>query len=145
MMNCRTVRFSVVAAALIGFAAAQSSKPASSSPKPSPDPLKTSMKPLTPKSAMPSRRKAAVVAPNRATRRSNPNAELTRLERQNSISGAAKSGGTAPAKGTAANPVGTSARSGSGIDFKYQKPVGQKAATHGAGRGPTTPDASKEN
>ena len=144
MMTCRIVYLIAAVAALTVLAAAQGAKPASSSANSGSDPLTASTKALTPKSAMPSHRKGTVSAPTPPTRNSTT-AELTRLERQNSKAGAAKSGSPTPAKGMIAKPASTSVRSGSGIDFKYQKPVGQKPATPGAGNVPVTSETSKQN
>jgi len=133
MTKYRMVCLSVVLA-LIGLAPAQSSQvrsssaksgsAKSSSAKSGSDPLKTSAKPLTPKSAMPSHRKGTVATPKAAASTSKATAQLTHLERQNSQALSSKSG--SPAKA----PVKSAASSGSSskIDFKYQKPAdGQKA------------------
>ena len=135
MMKCRMVCLSVVLA-LLGLAPAQSSQARSSSAKSgsaksgsaksSSDPLTTSTKPLTPKSAMPSHRKGAVATPKAAASTSRTTAQLGHLERQNSQAVNSKSGSASPAKA----PVKSAASSGSSskIDFKYQKPAdGQKA------------------
>jgi hypothetical protein len=140
MIKYRSVSWLVtVAISLLGVAAAQNSKVASSPPKSGSDPLRTATNPLTPKSAMPSQHKPAGASPKAAARPSNTSAELARLERQNSKAGSSKSSSPAPAKSTPAKSAATSGN-GSKIDFKYQKPVGQKAATPGPGH---TPNVTK--
>src|SRR5258708_32646603 len=118
MRKYRIVCLSVVA--WIGLASGQSSKPLSSSAKLDSDPLKAATKPLTPKSAMPSHRKTAVAATKSTKRGSNATAELAHLERQNSKAAGSKTGSTAPGKSTPGKSVPS--RSGSKINFKYQKP-----------------------
>ena len=101
--------------------------------------LTAATKPLTPKSAMPSHRKATIVAP-KTTRTTNTNAQLTHLERQNSKANSAKS--TASSKDASLKSSSAPAGKDSGIDFKYQKPVGaQKPATRT--KGPNSLDATK--
>jgi hypothetical protein len=136
MMKYRLVCWFVTVAALIGLAAAQTSPVHSSSAKSAPDPVKAATKPLTPKSAMPSNRKSSAVVPNPSTSDGKTSAELNRLERQPIEAGGSKS--ATPAKGASApKSTGTSAGSGSGINFKYQQPTGGMKAT--------TPDANSKN
>jgi len=145
MMKYKIVCLSVVA--LIGLAAGQSSKTRSSSARSDSDPVKAATKPLTPKSAMPSHRRPVAAAPKPATNRSKTTAELTHLERgQNLKTGGSNSSSTALPKSPSAKSTATPARSGSGIDFKYQKPVAQKPATPGAhSQGSSTPEVTKQN
>jgi len=140
MMNHRVVCLLVTAAAGICLATAQSSahKPqvGSSSAKSAADSLTAATKPLTPKSAMPARRKSSLVVPNTSKSR-NTTAELTHLEQQNPKTGASKSGNTPTAKAAPAKSADKSAGSDSGINFKYQKPAGGLKAS--------TPDAHSPN
>jgi hypothetical protein len=131
MTKFRVLCFLVTTAAGICLAAAQNSGVRSSSVKPGSDPLKAATKPLTPKSAMPPQHKpsTAVQGPQNATKGGSTNAELTRLERQQAKAGHSNTRSTpTPNVASARKPSDTSARKGSGIDFKYQKPVGGKQA-----------------
>jgi hypothetical protein len=137
MLKCRAVCWFVMAAASIG-ATAQNSQVHSSSTKSSSGPLQTATKPLTPKSAMPSQHKSAIAVPKASTGARNTTAELTNLEQQQSKAGGPKSGSTGAAKSASARrSADSSARSGSGINFKYQKPVGGLTAS--------TPDANAKS
>jgi hypothetical protein len=132
MMKYRVVCLFVTVAAGICLATAQNSQVRSSSTKSGPDSLQTATKPLTPKSAMPVHPKSSA-APAVSTSGQKTSTELTHLERQNIKAQSPKSGSTGPAKSASVpKPTQTSA-SGSGIDFKYQKPVGgMTASTPGA-------------
>jgi hypothetical protein len=132
-------------AASISLAAAQEPQVRSSSGKAGADPLKNVTKPLTPKSAMPPQRKSSSAAP-KATSGGKPDAELTRLERQPIRAEIPKSGNAGPAKSAPlVKSADTSAGSGSGINFKYQKPApGMQASTPGANsRSSSTPRVKK--
>ena len=121
MMKCWIAFLFVTVAALFCLASAQNSTIGSSSSK-SPDPLKTAIQPLTPKSAMAPPRKSSVAAPKASTSGRDTNAELTRLEGQGIKTGGSKSGNTGALKVNSVKPAGTSSASGSGINFSYQKP-----------------------
>jgi len=114
----------VVAGTLL--AAAQNSKASPASIKPAPDPMKNVTKPLTPKSAMPAKRRPAAVPLNAPQAGNRNTAELARLEEQNAKAATPKSSPAAP-KIAPVKSAGTPAN-GSGINFKYQKPVGGKTA-----------------
>jgi hypothetical protein len=121
MSKSRTGFVCVTAAALICVASAQNSRvgsPAESGP----DPLKTAIQPLTPKSAMAAPRKSSVAVPKAATSGRDTNADLTRLERQGIKTGISKSGNKRSSKANPVKPAGTSSGSGSGINSSYQKP-----------------------
>jgi hypothetical protein len=135
-MKYRVVCWFVAAAALICLATAQNSQVRASSAKAGPDPLQTATKPLTPKSAMPAQRKSSVAEPIASTSSRNTTAELTHLERQNIKAGGSKSG-AGPAKSASAPKSANTSAGRSGIDFKYQKPVGGVRAA--------TPDAHAAN
>ncbi len=81
MMKCRVACLVATVAAEICLATAQSSKTHSSSAKPDSDRMQAATKPITPKSAMPAKRKSSI-APSASQGSGNANAELTRLERQ---------------------------------------------------------------
>jgi len=118
MMKCWTAFLFVTVAALFCLASAQNSTIGSSSSK-SPDPLKTAIQPLTPKSAMAPPRKSSVAVPKAATSGRGTNAELNRLEIK---TGASKSGNTRASKANPVKPAATSSGIGSGINSSYQKP-----------------------
>jgi hypothetical protein len=121
MMKCRIAFLFVTVAALFCLASAQNSTIGSSSSK-SPDPLKTAIQPLTPKSAMAPPRKSSVAVPKAATSGRDTNAELNRLVRQGIKTGASKSGNTRASKANPVKPAATSSGIGSGINSSYQKP-----------------------
>jgi hypothetical protein len=145
MMKCRIVFFCAFGLGLVALAAAQNTQVRSSYAKSTPDPLQGSIKPLTPKSAMPSSRKSstAVVPPPSATT-GKTNAELSRVEREKIKTGSSQSGSKeAPKvafvpKSTEENPA---------INYKYQTPAGgMKATTPGANaKGSSTPRVTKKN
>ena len=146
MMKLRIACLFVTVAASISLATAQNSGGRSSSAKAGRDPLQTAIKPLTPKSVTTPTRKSSVAVP-RTSKGSNAAAELTHLEHQN-IKAGSKSRGAGPAKGISApKSAGTTARTGSGINFKYEKPVGGMTATkpdaHAANS--STPRVTKKN
>ena len=148
MMNLRIACLFVTVAASISLATAQNSGGRSSSAKAGRDPLQTATKPLTPKSITTPRRKSSVAVPKASKSSPNAAAELTHLERQNIKAGDSKSRGAGPAKGISApKSAGTTARTGSGINFKYEKPVGGMTATkpdaHAANS--STPRVTKKN
>jgi hypothetical protein len=118
------------------LATAQNSKVGSGSSKPAPDPIKNVNKPLTPMSAMPAKRKAAmpVTAPKSGQ---NTTAELTHLEKQNAKAASPKSADKGTVKIAPLSSADTSAASGSKTNFKYQKPVGGVTAS--------TPGANSRN
>jgi hypothetical protein len=122
MMKHRVICWCISAAALVGIATAQNSQVHSSSAK-SPDSLKGATQPLTPKSAMPSKRKAATAVPNTSTSARKTNAELSRLERGPSKTASPNSGNAKTPKSASASKSATPPASGSGINFNYQKPV----------------------
>jgi hypothetical protein len=93
-------------------------------------------KPLTPKSAMPSRRKAAVTLPR--TNNTNTTAQLAQLERGSGKASSLKSSSSAPAKQPVLQSASGPTEKNSGIDFKYQKP---KTTT--GSKGPNPNDATK--
>lgn len=126
LLKRRVIALLVTVIAAIGLAAAQNSKPGSSSNKSGADPVKAVTKPLTPKSAMPgaAQHKSATAVPNRATQ--NTNAELTQLQRGQGTAAARSSN---PAK---VAPLKSNRSSGQTpkIDYKYQKPAGGKGPTN---------------
>ncbi len=122
MMKCKVVFWFVTGVALIGLAAAQSSKVGSSSAESGPDPLQTATKPLTPKSAIAPHSKSSAGVRNASTNTQKTNAELTRLERQSVKAGGSKNGSTGAAKAPPVKSANTSSGSGSGINASYQKP-----------------------
>jgi hypothetical protein len=93
--------------------------------------LKSSTKPLTPKSAMPGHRKTTTAAP-KATGTTNTTAQLSHLERQNRKANSPKSPGTASSKDATLKSGSLPAGKSSAIDFKYQKPVGAPKAAKGS-------------
>src|ERR1700674_364516 len=102
-MMIKTAFLSAAVAALIGLATAQTSKPQSAkintpTSKQGSQSAKSSIKTLTPKSAMPPAHKTSVSAPRASTANRNTKAELSRLERQNTKLGAPKSSNTGAAK-----------------------------------------------
>jgi hypothetical protein len=117
----------MVFAVSVTLSMAQGTQVRASSTKAAPDPVQNVTKSLTPKSAMPPQHKSALVAPMPA-RTGRTNAELTHLERQpikaETPSSSAKAKGAPLVKSANA-----SAGNGSGINFKYQKPVGGTQAT----------------
>ena len=126
MMKCRVAFLLVTVAALICVASTQNSKVGSSAGS-GPDPLKKSIQPLTPKSAMAPSRKSSVAVPEAATSGRDTKADLTRLERRGIKTDASKSGNKGASKANPVKPAGTSSGSGSGINSSYQKPrVNQK-------------------
>ncbi|MFZ0770686.1 MAG: hypothetical protein WCA49_15650 [Candidatus Sulfotelmatobacter sp.] len=122
MTKCRIGIFCATLAVLMGVATAQNSKVGSSPTKPGPDPLKTAIKPLTPKSAIAPRSSSSAPPPSASLKSGKTNSELTSLERQSIKAGGAKSGNTGAAKSAQIKPSGTPAGSGSGINSSYQKP-----------------------
>jgi hypothetical protein len=137
-MKFKILLLLVAAAACTSLLQGQSSKPHSTSTgSTSGTASLNATKPLTPKSAMPSHRKAAVAAP-RARNNANTTAQLTQLERQNSKANSLKSTGTAPAKPVTLKSGSGPTEKNSGIDFKYQKP---KTTT--GSKGPNPNDATK--
>jgi hypothetical protein len=134
MIKCKVVCWFLTVAAWTLMATAQSPRAGSSPAKATADPLQSATKPLTPKSAMPAKHKSSVVAPSPAASSKNTTAELTHLEHQSIKAGSSNSGNKGPAKSVPLpRPATTSAASGPGIDFKYQKPVGgMKAANPNA-------------
>jgi hypothetical protein len=94
---------------------------------------------------MPTHRKSSI-APNPPKSGSNTTAELIHLEQQNIKAPASKSG-TAGAMKETPKATGTSARSTSGIDFKYQKPVGGRQAANSSANSKSsgTPRVTKKN
>jgi len=118
-------------AASVTLSMAQGTQVRASSAKSGPDPLQNVTKPITPKSAMPPQHKSAPVAPMPAET-GRMNAELTHLERQ-PIKAETPTSTNGNAKATKGVPLvksaNASAGNGSGINFKYQKPVGGMQAT----------------
>jgi hypothetical protein len=129
MMKYGIVYLLVVGVAFTSLSLGQSSRPRSSASSASAgsDSLKAATKPLTPKSAMPSHRQTAA-APKR-TSSTNTTAKLAQLERQNSKPNRSTSSGTAGGKDATLKSGTPPAGKGSGIEFKYQKPVGAQRAT----------------
>jgi hypothetical protein len=128
MAKCRVLFLCAAFAASVTLSMAQGTqvRSSSASAKPGPDSLQNVTKPLTPKSAMPPQHNSAPVMPM-PSEASRTNAELVHLERQPikaSTSGSAKAKGAPLVKSANA-----SAGNGSGINFKYQKPVGGTQAT----------------
>ena len=129
-MKYSLVCWSIAAAALIGVGAvAQNSQVHSPTAKSDQD-LHAASKPLTPKSAMPSKRTSSSAVPKASKSDGNATAELTHLERQDTKGGGSTSGA---AKGVSA-PKPAAAASGSGINFKYQPPKGGEKASRGDAR-----------
>jgi len=145
MMKHRLVCLLATVLAGACLASAQNSQGHSPSAKPAPDPLKGATKPLTPKSAMPSPHKSslAVPGPHTSTKGKNTDLELTRLERQRitTTSPNTRVANSVPARKPAVNQMG------SGIDFKYQQPVGGMQAPTPGARSPNsaTPRVVKKN
>jgi hypothetical protein len=81
------------------------------------------VKPLTPKSAMPSTHKKAVPLPKAPQNGGGQAIELNRLEHQTVKAPAAKSSATKPVKIASTQKSGGV---GSGINAQYQKPHGKK-------------------
>jgi hypothetical protein len=134
-MKSKVACLFAIAVTGICLATAQNSSSRPASAKPGQDPLQNAVKPLTPKTAMPSDRKSARAVPPPSAEPQKTNAELNRLEKQKIKSGSSESGSKASsAKGTTAPKAPPS---GSAIDFKYQKPAGGMKAT--------TPDANARN
>jgi hypothetical protein len=134
-MKSKVACLFAIAVAGICLATAQNSSSRPASAKPGQDPLQNALKPLTPKSAMPSDRKSARAVASPSAGPQKANAELDRLEKQKIKAGSSESGGkVSPAKGTAAPKA---APSGSATNFKYQQPAGGVKAT--------TPDANARN
>jgi hypothetical protein len=89
-----------------------------------------------------------VVVPKASKSGPNATAELNQLERQNIKAGTSKSKGAGVVKrASVPKSPDTTARTGSGINFKYQKPVGGMTATkpdaHTANS--STPRVTKKN
>src|ERR1700694_939444 len=122
-MKYRIACLFIATAAITGLSPAQSSHSSSSTAGSGSGSLKSSTKPLTPKSAMPSHRKTASVVP-KATGTTNTTAQLSHLERQNGKANSPKSPGAASGKDATLKSGSAPAGKGSAIDFKYQKPVG---------------------
>jgi hypothetical protein len=147
-MKLRVVCCCVTVAASISLATAQHSQARSSSAKPARDPLQTAIKPLTPKSATTPRRRSSVVVPKASKSGPNATAELNQLERQNGKPGTSKSKGAGVVKRTSVpKSPDTTARAGSGINFKYEKPAGGMTATKPDARNAnsSTPRVTKKN
>jgi len=125
MMKCKTVCLFVTVVTGICLATAQTSPKSSSSGKSRSDPVKAATKPLTPKSAMSPSRKSSAGLPAAPTKRSDPNAELNRLESQD-IKVAAPKNNTGAVKGTVIRSSTASPKGGSGINATYQKPTTPK-------------------
>lgn len=145
MMKHRLVCLLATVVAGACLASAQNSQSHSSSVKPAPDRLEGATKPLTAKSAMPSPHKSSLAVPgaHTSTKGQNTDMELTRLERQRvkTTSPNTRSASSVPARKPAVN------QKGSGIDFKYQQPVGGMQAPTPGARSPnsSTPRVVKKN
>ena len=120
MARCRIVFLFVVAAGSMSSAFAQSSK-LELSGRSAPDPVKSSVQPLTPKSPSAISRKASVAVPTASTRNRATDAELNRLERQGIKTGSSNRGRTGTVQHSLKSSV-TSSGSGSGINASYQAP-----------------------
>lgn len=123
--------------ASVGLAAAQSPshQSSSASTKSGPDPLKSSTKPLTPKSAMPVQHKSSpAVPPATGTHTSS---ELSRLERTNIPASGSKHSDSGAAKAPPIAKSSDNTRSSPPVNFKYQKPTGGMQAS--------TPNARSAN
>ena len=133
MMRSRVICLFVAIAASSCLATGQNSLGGSSSAK---DPIETANKALTPKSAMPVHRKSSITP---KPQKSGPNttAELIHLEQQTVKASPSKSATVGAMKETP-KATGTFARNGSGINFKYQKPVGGPQAPNGGGNSKTS-------
>jgi hypothetical protein len=130
MAKCRVLFLCAAFAASVTLSMAQGTqvRSSSASAKPGPDSLQNVTKPLTPKSAMPPQHNSAPVMPM-PSEASRTNAELVHLERQ-PIKANTSTSGSAKAKGAPlVKSANASAGNGSGINFKYQKPVGGTQAT----------------
>jgi hypothetical protein len=146
MMKYRIVGLLATLVGGICIATGQSSKAHSSSPKA--DPLTTATKPLTPKSALEQRHKAAVAAPRSTKSASKTSAELNRLEQQptkatNKRSAASAKATSTPRSATADPAVANNSRT----NFKYQKPAGgvQASRPNAHAANSTTPRVTKPN
>ncbi len=129
------------------LAGAQATK-AHSSSKSSVDPLAKATKPLTPKSAMETPRKSAVVVPTSTKSAAKTSTELNRLERQPAKTTNDKS--AAPVKTASVAKTGGSdpaAVSNSRTNFRYQKPTGGVQASTPNAHAPnsSTPRVTKPN
>lgn len=112
---------------LVSQGTAQNPPTRSTPHKSDPGAVPTASKPLTPKSAMPAKRKSSVTLPADSSTR-NTSAELSHLERQKTRTNGAKGADKGSQK--IAPKAETSAANGSGVNFKYKKPAGgMKAAT----------------
>lgn len=134
MRKCKVLLLLVAAAGWPSLMAGQSSKPHSTSASGSASTNAT--KPLTPKSAMPSHRKAAVTLPR--TNNTNTTAQLAQLERGSGNAGGVKRSSSAPAKPPVVKSASGPAEKNSGIEFKYQKPK-----TTAGTKGPNPNDATR--
>lgn len=109
----------VTVAAGVCLTTAQNSQTHLSSTKSKPDSLQGATKPLTKKSAMPTTHKSSGAVPTRSASEAKTNAELSRLEKQNSKTPASKKPANPP---PVPKPAATSNKTGSGINSTYQKP-----------------------
>jgi hypothetical protein len=125
MMKCKAVWLFVTVVTGLCLATAQTSPKNPYSDKPRPDPLQTATKPLTPKVGISHSRKSSVGLPVASTKRSDPNAELNRLESQDIKAKVPKNANTGAVKGTGAksSTAPSKATSQPTIDAKYQKPT----------------------
>ena len=91
------------------------------------DPIKSTTKPLTPKSAMPTPRKSAPITP--AATGAHTSSELGRLERSHVRASNSKPDGSSVAK---VPPIGKSSDTtpSQSMNFKYQKPAGGLQASN---------------
>jgi hypothetical protein len=122
MTKCRISVLPLTLAALLGMATAQNPKTTASTTKSGPDPIKTAIKPLTPKAEGSSHHTTSVPPAGPSVNSQKTNAELTHLERQSAKASAPKTANARAAKNPALKPAGTPPSSGSGINASYQKP-----------------------
>jgi hypothetical protein len=91
------------------------------------DPIKSATKPLTPKSAMPERRKSAPITPPATG--THTSSELGRMERSSVRASNSKPDGSSAAKAPAI-PNSSGAAASQSMNFKYQKPAGGLQASN---------------
>jgi hypothetical protein len=122
MMNCRISVVPLTLAALVAMATAQNPKAATSSTTSASDPIKTAIKPLTPKTEGSTHHSTSAPPAGRSANNQKTNAELIRLERQSAKASAPQTANTGAAKNHGPKPAGAPPSSGSGINASYQKP-----------------------
>ncbi len=130
-MKHSVVGIAVMLVAGAFVAQAQVPRDRTSSPRTTPDPMAAATKPLTPKTAAPPAHKSAAPTslPKTGSGTAGTNAELSRLERQNSAPKTPKKASSSAPKKVPALNAPDKPTASSDINFKYHQPApGMKAS-----------------